>query len=844
MRTRLVPEEVAANYEYLEDLKPGTEADVILCEDRESGRLVVVKLYRFRENRDQSALMASLDHANADHVVEVIERGEFHGLPWEVQEYCLHGNLLEMGDLSQDLAVAEVFHQFAVQLLGALEYLHTINIVHRDLKPANVLVRKLEPLDLVLADFGLSRQIALSRDIGSVAGTFAYQSPETFRGEYGKPSDWWAAGTILYEMLAGRHFIANEEGRLPDDNLVRHSIASGTYELARIGNDRQWLLLRGLLTRNASHRWGAAEVETWFSGGSPTVYQEPTASVAQQMSTLTGAATSQVALSYRLGSTVARTSVELAAAIRKEWDQAMDLLVGRPDQKLTVWLEAQPQGAQAISLIRSGYSPAATLIGLQNILDPKTPAEFMGVAYPDFPNRIQAAHDGQRNAQSWLRDLRTLGALDGFAVTGTEDVGEAAGRLDAWTRQIREQMAMITGENAGAIDENLLAHEELIVRAAFGQGLTELQGQLRKTLDDLSDAGWAAPLLRNISNESAIGTRLVASMALTIAQSEIRGQRQIEAAARADEVRAQQRQRRAARRKKTISRLAKTAWKRAFFAAAWAAIVGLLGSTMYFQDADGLQNFMDFALAALVPALIGAAITIVADVLPGGSELGVGSTIVAFIMVLALVPIVAIVPNLDVHGLTRLPLWLAGAWTIRNVIGFALQHVWVRTAPVSMRTLEKERKTRTKNFRRFHGVACIAGWISILSGLAFLILSATNPDFSANPRATVDALYKDFPPYQWIVESIPYFDPLSIAEDPSAVIWIGGASAFALGLVPDLRRINNGLAWGTMALPVLFGCLVLFAVPWSIVGLVIGGGLVALAIGVALLLLFLVGESS
>lgn len=50
--------------------------------------------------------------------------------------------------------------EIIVQILGAVEYMHSKNVVHRDLKPENVLyVDKSENSPLVIADFGIAKQL-------------------------------------------------------------------------------------------------------------------------------------------------------------------------------------------------------------------------------------------------------------------------------------------------------------------------------------------------------------------------------------------------------------------------------------------------------------------------------------------------------------------------------------------------------------------------------------------------------------------------------------------------------------------------------------------------------------
>ena len=45
------------------------------------------------------------------------------------------------------------------QMIQALLVLHASQILHRDLKPQNIFIRSVQPLQLVLADFGISRDL-------------------------------------------------------------------------------------------------------------------------------------------------------------------------------------------------------------------------------------------------------------------------------------------------------------------------------------------------------------------------------------------------------------------------------------------------------------------------------------------------------------------------------------------------------------------------------------------------------------------------------------------------------------------------------------------------------------
>ena len=148
---------------------------------------------------------ASVNHPNICQIYEVGEDGGRLFIAMELLAGEPLAERLRRGPLSTSEAVP-----IALEILAALAALHSRGIVHRDLKPSNVF---LTAHGAKLLDFGLARPEpggALSTvdgltRTGMLMGTPRYMAPEQVTGEaVDARSDIFAAGALLFEMLAGR----------------------------------------------------------------------------------------------------------------------------------------------------------------------------------------------------------------------------------------------------------------------------------------------------------------------------------------------------------------------------------------------------------------------------------------------------------------------------------------------------------------------------------------------------------------------------------------------------------------------------------------------------------------
>ena len=90
---------------------------------------------------------------------------------------------------------------------------------------------------LLVCDFGIAKLISGSEVAHTRIGTTEYMAPEILKGKpYGLSVDWWALGTLLYELLIGippfyhhnhhkmEKLIVSKKKRVPFDNIEQMGI--------------------------------------------------------------------------------------------------------------------------------------------------------------------------------------------------------------------------------------------------------------------------------------------------------------------------------------------------------------------------------------------------------------------------------------------------------------------------------------------------------------------------------------------------------------------------------------------------------------------------------------------
>jgi serine/threonine protein kinase len=236
--------------------EPGAQADVYVARD-DDNQIYAVKLYRGLTT-PSAATAQALAQLSSRRLLVPLFQGQWQGRAVEITRLFPLGNLADFikrnGPLNKDQA-----SRLVRQVTEGLEQLHGAGVQHRDLKPTNILMRSEEPLELVLADFGLSA-LADSTVLTQPYGTLFYAAPETLTGMYSRASDYWSLGIILVEALSGNSIAAT----LRNDALLPYRLVQGKVPIPPSIPKGWQPLLKGLLQRDHYRRWQAAEVHSWL----------------------------------------------------------------------------------------------------------------------------------------------------------------------------------------------------------------------------------------------------------------------------------------------------------------------------------------------------------------------------------------------------------------------------------------------------------------------------------------------------------------------------------------------------------------------------------------------------
>jgi len=254
-----------SKYEISTILGRGNFAVVKLAIDKETGKKYAAKIIDKKKILMQPALAESFRRE-----VEILKKIKHPGVISFIDyhedetEIIIIMDLVTGGELAQQIFTTKRLPENKIkyiffQISKAVEYLHDSNITHRDLKPENILIQSPGSERVMIADFGLSKNVGQSSLMQTVCGTPIYLAPEILQqmdsvSGYGKAVDLWSLGVILYVMCAGHPpFHADTRDKLFSE-ILNGQIDFSLKEFQSFSDQNVIDLIKKLLTHDPAKR--------------------------------------------------------------------------------------------------------------------------------------------------------------------------------------------------------------------------------------------------------------------------------------------------------------------------------------------------------------------------------------------------------------------------------------------------------------------------------------------------------------------------------------------------------------------------------------------------------------
>ncbi|KAG5440134.1 hypothetical protein PCANB_001703 [Pneumocystis canis] len=224
----------------------GGFSEIYMAIDKSTGKQVACKIIskvstKFNGSKylHEAQILKNLSHPNVIRVFHEVETEK----NFFIFEELIHGGDL-YGLCVKYGQIKETDCMFIVlQMLKAIQYLHSQNVIHRDLKPENILVTSTSisgGFRVVLTDFGVAQRLGAFSRMKTFVGTPSYLAPEIhscaiqnhncedIKG-YGKEIDLWSLGVIMYALSGG--YNPFDDGEATEKEIM-HRVQRGEFDFS------------------------------------------------------------------------------------------------------------------------------------------------------------------------------------------------------------------------------------------------------------------------------------------------------------------------------------------------------------------------------------------------------------------------------------------------------------------------------------------------------------------------------------------------------------------------------------------------------------------------------------
>ncbi len=202
-------------FESVSPLNHGSFGMVFLAKHLTNNQLVAVKCLA-KASKANDCLVSPKEDNNLEigchhrlgyhpNIVNLIYHFETDAHSYLVLEYCSMGDLYEAIRLGHGPLETQNVREFMLQLVSAVDFMHSKGLYHRDIKPENIFLT--QDGSMKLGDFGLVTTDPWSYE--SSVGSDRYMAPEQYdTGDTGyspAKADTWAIGICLLNVLFSRN---------------------------------------------------------------------------------------------------------------------------------------------------------------------------------------------------------------------------------------------------------------------------------------------------------------------------------------------------------------------------------------------------------------------------------------------------------------------------------------------------------------------------------------------------------------------------------------------------------------------------------------------------------------
>lgn len=203
-------------YRTVAPLNHGSFGMVFKAKHIETGQDVAIKCLTKKAAADELGYDFATDDGSEEsglhrhlgshpNIVNLVETFETESHVYLVLEFCPRGDLYEAIRMGQGPLETEHVRNFMMELVDAIEFIHSKGVYHRDIKPENIFLSQTGSMKL--GDFGLATTDDWSYEM--TVGSDRYMSPEQYdsagNGYSPAQADIWAVGICLLNILFSRN---------------------------------------------------------------------------------------------------------------------------------------------------------------------------------------------------------------------------------------------------------------------------------------------------------------------------------------------------------------------------------------------------------------------------------------------------------------------------------------------------------------------------------------------------------------------------------------------------------------------------------------------------------------